>query len=80
MDRDGLIGCADPDCWAYCSPFCPPGQPCDAADRRCGDGTCSAALETCQACPQDCGACPSVCGDYACTAGESAASCAGDCP
>ncbi|HRC55094.1 MAG TPA: kelch repeat-containing protein, partial [Kofleriaceae bacterium] len=32
VDRDGLIGCADPDCWAYCSPFCPPGQPCDAAD------------------------------------------------
>jgi cysteine-rich repeat protein len=79
VDRDGLVGCVDPDCWAFCSPFCPPGQVCDAADPHCGDGVCSAALETCQACPTDCGVCPSVCGDYECTVGESALSCPGDC-
>lgn len=79
VDRDGLVGCSDPDCWGFCSPFCPPGQVCDAADPHCGDGVCSAALETCQACPTDCGVCPSVCGDYQCTVGESALSCPGDC-
>lgn len=45
VDLDGLVGCADPDCWAFCSPFCAPGQVCDSADPHCGDGVCSDALE-----------------------------------
>jgi hypothetical protein len=27
-DGDGLAGCADPDCWGYCTPDCPPGATC----------------------------------------------------
>jgi cysteine-rich repeat protein len=78
VDGDGLIGCADPDCWGYCTPFCPPGAECDEAQPRCGDGTCNTALETCRMCPGDC-ACESLCGDFFCDAGETAATCPGDC-
>jgi cysteine-rich repeat protein len=52
-DGDGLAGCADPDCWGYCTPFCPPGAPCDPSLPHCGDGQCNADLEQ-AACPQDC--------------------------
>lgn len=78
LDHDGLVGCADPDCWVVCAPSCPPSTSCDPAAPRCGDGTCNAALETCALCPADCGACAASCGDGRCT-GETAASCPGDC-
>ncbi len=74
-DGDGLTGCADPDCWARCTPMCPPGTTCDASWPRCGDGVCNAALEDCRICPQDC-ACAPVCGDTFCDPGET---CPGDC-
>ena len=53
-DGDGLVGCADPDCWARCQPHCPPGAPCDPAAPHCGDGACNPALETAALCPDDC--------------------------
>ena len=28
LDGDGLIGCADPDCWSQCAPACPPFTTC----------------------------------------------------
>jgi cysteine-rich repeat protein len=74
-DGDGLVGCADPDCWATCTPACPPGEPCDTTAPRCGDGVCNAALENCRNCPQDC-TCAPVCGDFVCDPGEA---CVGDC-
>jgi len=74
-DRDGLQGCADPDCWALCTPFCPPGTTCDASLPRCGDGVCNSVLESCDLCPADC-QCPTLCGDYRCDQGEQ---CPGDC-
>ena len=77
-DGDGLVGCADPDCWGYCSPLCPLGTTCDPAAPHCGDGVCSA-IETCRLCPGDCGACAPVCGDFVCDPGETASSCPGDC-
>jgi hypothetical protein len=76
LDGDERTGCDDLDCWAVCTPSCPPFTSCDAAAPRCGDGTCSA-VETCRMCPGDCGACTAVCGDGWCDAGEV---CAGDCP
>lgn len=77
-DRDGLIGCADPDCWGVCAPACPPGQTCDPDAPACGDGACGA-VESCRLCPGDCGACPAACGDGFCDAGEDVATCPGDC-
>jgi cysteine-rich repeat protein len=71
-DRDGLVGCRDPDCWATCTPLCFPGTTCSAGP-RCGDGLCT---EQCSTCPEDCGACPAVCGDGTCSVGED---CVGDC-
>jgi hypothetical protein len=53
LDGDGLAGCDDPDCWGYCTPYCPPRTPCDATAPHCGDGKCNAALEMGR-CPQDC--------------------------
>ncbi|MBX3155163.1 MAG: hypothetical protein KF773_04115 [Deltaproteobacteria bacterium] len=53
-DGDGLTGCEDPDCWARCTPRCPPGARCDAGTPRCGDGVCNSALETSALCPADC--------------------------
>lgn len=52
-DGDGLAGCADPDCWARCTPYCSPGAPCDPNAPHCGDGTCNVALEQ-GVCPADC--------------------------
>lgn len=52
-DGDGLAGCADPDCWARCTPACSVGEPCDPAAPRCGDGACSV-LEDPRLCPGDC--------------------------
>lgn len=78
-DGDGLRGCADPDCWPWCSPGCPPeaaSGSCDPAAPRCGDGTCSA-IESCRVCPEDC-AFVTTCGDLHCDPGESM--CPGDCP
>jgi cysteine-rich repeat protein len=77
-DGDGLVGCDDPDCWAFCTPSCPPGTPCDETLPHCGDGTCSA-LETCRMCPDDCGSCAVRCGDFHCDEGEDVGSCPGDC-
>jgi len=76
-DRDGLVGCADPDCWWACSPECPPNATCDPAAPRCGDGACSD-HENCRACSTDCGACTPACGDLLCDTGETG--CPGDCP
>ncbi len=78
-DGDGLQGCADPDCWAYCAPMCPPGATCDSTAPRCGDGTCNNALESCRNCPADCATCAAVCGDGVCDAPETTTSCRGDC-
>ena len=82
-DQDGLVGCADPDCWYVCTPHCPPGTleagTCDLTRPRCGDGTCGA-VEDCRSCPDDCGACTPLCGDAICDApGETTATCPGDC-
>lgn len=79
-DRDGLTGCADPDCWARCTPMCPPDAAiCPATFPRCGDGTCNTALESCRNCTQDCPTCAAVCGDGFCDAPETLSSCPGDC-
>jgi cysteine-rich repeat protein len=77
-DGDGLVGCADPDCWWVCTPSCPPGTEatCDQTGPRCGDAGCEAPRESCATCPGDCGAC-NLCGDGVCDSGET---CAGDCP
>ncbi len=73
-DGDGLAGCKDPDCWARCTPMCPPGALCEPSWPRCGDGTCDP-REDCRLCPQDC-TCPAACGDNFCDPGET---CPGDC-
>jgi hypothetical protein len=52
-DGDDLAGCADPDCWARCTPTCPPLGVCDPGGPRCGDGTCGP-LEDHHLCPTDC--------------------------
>jgi cysteine-rich repeat protein len=78
-DRDGLLGCDDPDCWGYCTPLCPPGASCDASTARCGDGVCNEALETCGMCPGDCGTCAPQCGDFFCDGDETPEVCPGDC-
>ncbi len=51
LDKDGLAGCADPDCWSRCSPFCVPGTTCAA--NRCGDAVCDPP-EDYLLCPADC--------------------------
>ena len=78
VDGDGLIGCADPDCWGSCTPLCPPDASCDPAAPHCGDGTCGP-IESCRLCPQDCGTCAPICGDTFCDPGETITSCPGDC-
>jgi hypothetical protein len=85
FDADGLAGCEDPDCYYVCAPLCTPGPElatCASTAPSCGDTTCNVALETCRSCAADCGACAAVCGDGFCDmgAGETAASCPGDCP
>jgi hypothetical protein len=77
-DGDGKVQCADPDCWAACSPLCPPGTTCPASGPTCGDGTCGP-VEDCDTCPGDCGACPTACGDFTCNGSETAATCPSDC-
>jgi hypothetical protein len=52
-DRDGLAGCADPDCWGRCAPLCAPGVSCATSAPRCGDGVCSL-VEDELLCPADC--------------------------
>lgn len=79
VDGDRQIGCADPDCWPYCTPLCSPGQTCDPQAPRCGDGVCNAALENCRLCPGDCGTCAAACGDFLCDAPETNTTCPGDC-
>jgi cysteine-rich repeat protein len=76
-DGDGKLGCADGDCWATCTPACPPGTSCDQSEPRCGDGACDANRETCRNCPADCTCGAPVCGDFICDPGET---CPGDCP
>lgn len=75
-DGDTLTGCEDDDCWATCSPGCPPATSCPAGAPGCGDGVCSS-LESCQTCASDCPTCNSVCGDFICDPNET---CPGDCP
>jgi hypothetical protein len=76
IDDDGLVGCADPDCWYVCAPLCPTATSC-AQMPTCGDGTCDASRESCRTCADDCGSCAPICGDGFCDTGET---CAGDCP
>lgn len=75
-DQDGLVGCADPDCWYVCTPHCSPGMTCDNTLPHCGDSSCNTAVEDCRSCPGDCGACTPICGDAICDPGET---CLGDC-
>jgi hypothetical protein len=74
-DGDGLLGCADRDCWYVCTPECTPGVTCSPSSASCGDGTCNG-LEDCHSCPSDC-TCTPVCGDGICDPSET---CSGDCP
>lgn len=78
LDGDGLVGCADPDCWGVCTPSCPPGATCDPDAPRCGDARCDAPRETARLCPE-CGPPAVTCGDFFCDPPETAASCPGDC-
>lgn len=75
-DGDGLVGCADADCWGRCTPRCFAGSPATCLAARCGDGVASS-LENCHTCPQDVGVCAVVCGDQVCSTGET--NCPGDC-
>jgi hypothetical protein len=83
-DGDGLVGCADDDCWAVCTPVCPAGfQGSCLAEPSCGDAICTE-LEDCRSCPADCpvddARCPIQCGDFFCDGPvESPATCPGDC-
>lgn len=83
-DGDGAVGCADADCWAVCTPRCPPVADVASCPMMpiCGDATCSP-FEDCRSCPADCpaggSACPIRCGDAFCDAPENATSCPGDC-
>lgn len=52
-DGDTLAGCADPDCFGRCTPFCVPGAPCDMTLPRCGNATCEP-VEDYLICPGDC--------------------------
>ncbi|MGE5187281.1 MAG: hypothetical protein ACM31C_34775 [Acidobacteriota bacterium] len=81
IDRDGdaLVGCSDRDCWAVCTPLCPPETDCLQTGPTCGDGTCDSPREDCRSCPADC-TCGPLCGDQLCETGETQASCPGDCP
>lgn len=79
VDGDGLMGCADPDCYAVCSPLCNPTiTSCPPQSLLCGNGTCDA-VESCFSCSRDCGECRALCGDQVCQASEDMDSCPGDC-
>ena len=77
-DRDGRIGCDDPDCAAVCDPWCGTLGTCEGARPFCGNDVCDP-LESCRSCRADCGACLPVCGDVHCDPGESSATCRSDC-
>jgi len=78
-DDDGKIGCADPDCFGYCSPLCNPTlMTCGTQAPRCGDGTCQS-YESSRLCPMDCGAPTPACGDFLCESPETIVNCPGDC-
>jgi hypothetical protein len=81
-DNDGKAGCADDECWAQCTPLCPPALNaaglCPGSAPKCGDGACGA-FEDCNICPQDCGTCAGKCGDFHCDTGETHTSCPNDC-
>ena len=78
-DLDGLVGCDDPDCWAFCTPTCPPRVTCPAQAPGCGDGTCNPHLESPRLCSVDCGPASGTCGDHHCDFDEDVTSCPGDC-
>jgi len=81
-DGDGLVGCADDECWSVCTPVCPPEA--DPAmcptTPRCGDGTCSL-IENTHSCPADCTSVfgGPICGDSFCDVPEDATACPADC-
>ena len=53
-DRDGFVGCDDPDCRWRCAPSCPITiELANCTGPRCGDGECSA-IEDLAICPADC--------------------------
>ncbi|MFN0251627.1 MAG: hypothetical protein ACKV2T_32425 [Kofleriaceae bacterium] len=79
LDGDGLIGCADPDCWGICTPLCPPNSICDPSASRCGDQRCDRPREDARLC-SECGPLSIVCGDHFCDAPETSLTCPGDCP
>ncbi|MEZ4366271.1 MAG: hypothetical protein R2939_08270 [Kofleriaceae bacterium] len=89
-DGDGLAGCDDDDCWSRCDPTCSLEArdrgvcaPATATAGYCGDGVCTRPVESCAMCPADCTLFCSLdgsCGNGVCEPGESAASCAVDCP
>jgi hypothetical protein len=51
-DSDTLAGCADLDCWPYCTPLCPPGTSC-TDEPFCGDTVCNG-IEDTWTCLGDC--------------------------
>ena len=72
------------DCYCYpdgnCDAPSETKESCPVDCNQCGNGTCEeAAGEDCWTCSQDCPNCTS-CGDGTCDAGETTASCPGDCP
>jgi hypothetical protein len=78
-DRDGLIDCADPDCFGMCTPQCNPIlMTCSPTWPHCGDAVCQP-IETTRLCPADCGPPTALCGDFLCDTGETLANCPGDC-
>lgn len=53
-DGDGLAGCADPNCFIFCTPLCVPNATgCATTAPYCGDGVCGA-IESAALCPSDC--------------------------
>ncbi|MEZ4364872.1 MAG: kelch repeat-containing protein [Kofleriaceae bacterium] len=79
-DGDGLMACADPDCWTVCAASCTPGVACGADAPTCGDDVCDP-IE-CGVCAVDCdgSACAPTCGDGVChPAIEDGGACPGDC-
>jgi cysteine-rich repeat protein len=53
-DRDGALGCDDPDCRGKCFPTCTPGTVCSKTSDACGDSVCNRDLENYLLCPSDC--------------------------
>jgi hypothetical protein len=79
LDGDLLLGCADPDCMGYCTPFCPPETSCVSVP-HCGDGECNRPEEDSLRCEQDCLVdLVGVCGNSTCEPGEQLINCVQDC-